>query len=109
MDNLAIRVLEPAASGLVLRRDYASGRSRDQVMTAALDTALGRLAAQFNGGAALTAADLDKCRRVHPRSQLCSLSGVIGPGSDTLPGTSCVTMPYQDRGSWLHRVGYEAK
>jgi len=34
---------------------------------------------------------------------------VIGPGSDTLPGTSCVTMPYQDRGSWLHRVGFEAK
>jgi len=55
----------------------------------------------------MTVADLDKCKRVHPRSQICSLTGVIGPGSDTLPGTACVTMPYQDRGSWVHRVGYE--
>jgi penicillin G amidase len=23
-----------------------------------------------------------------------------------VPGTTCVTMPYQDRGSWVHRVGY---
>jgi len=107
MDNLVIRVLDPSSSGLTLRRDYTGGRSRDQVMSAALATALVRLAAQFNGGAPLTPSDLDKCLRIHPRSQLCSLTGVIGPGSNTLPGTSCVTMPYQDRGSWLHRVGYE--
>ncbi|MDO9451986.1 MAG: hypothetical protein Q7J29_03910 [Stagnimonas sp.] len=25
--------------------------------------------------------------------------------ADTLPGTDCVTMPYQDRVSWVHRVG----
>ncbi|HVT36899.1 MAG TPA: hypothetical protein VHE37_15010, partial [Nevskiaceae bacterium] len=56
---------------------------------------------------ALAATDLPKCTRVHPRSQICSLTGVIGPGSSTLTGTSCVTMPYQDRGSWVHRVGYE--
>jgi hypothetical protein len=55
----------------------------------------------------MTPADLVKATRIHPRSRLCSLSGVIGPGADTLPGTSCVTMPYQDRGSWVHRVGYE--
>jgi hypothetical protein len=24
-----------------------------------------------------------------------------------LPGQACVTMPYEDRGSWVHRVGYE--
>jgi penicillin G amidase len=107
MDNLVLRVLNPASSSLPLRRDYSGGRDREAVMKAALDTALGRLADAYNGGAALTPADLDKCRRVHPRSQLCSLTGVIGPGSDTLPGTSCVTMPYQDRGSWVHRVGYE--
>jgi len=107
MDNVVLRVLDPSSSGLVNRRDWAQGQSRDALMRAALDTALGRLATQYNGGAALTVADLAKCRRVHPRSQLCSLSGVIGPGADTLPGTSCVTMPYQDRGSWVHRVGYE--
>jgi hypothetical protein len=47
--------------------------------------------------------------RIHPRSKICSLTGVVGPGSDTVPGTSCVTMPYQDRGSWVHRVGYEKR
>ncbi len=107
MDNLVLRVLDPSSSGLALNRDYSDGRDRDTVMQAALDTALQRLAAQYNGGAALTPADLAKAQRVHPRSQICSLSGVIGPGSDTLPGQSCVTMPYEDRGSWVHRVGYE--
>lgn len=107
MDNLVLRVLNPDSSGLTLRRDYSSGRDRNAVMTAALEVALQRLAQQYNGGSALTVADLDKCRRVHPRSQLCSLSGAVGPGSSTIPGTRCVTMPYQDRGSWLHRVGYE--
>jgi hypothetical protein len=69
----------------------------------------------------MTSADLAKATRVHPRSNLCSLTGVIGPGSDTLPpleppsltfppsapSGQCITMPYQDRGSWIHRVGYE--
>ena len=107
MDNLVLRVLQPASSGLGLRRDYTGGRSRDAVMLAALIRAMNTLAARHNGGAPLTVADLAKCTRIHPRSELCSLSGVIGPGSSTLPGTSCVTMPYEDRGSWVHRAGYE--
>ena len=109
MDNATVRVLDPTHSGIVNRRDWAQGRSRDAVMLTALRTALGRVATAYNGGAALTVADLAKARRVHPRSQICSLSGVIGPGSDTVPtpGSGCVTMPYQDRGSWIHRVGYE--
>ncbi|MGH8452911.1 MAG: penicillin acylase family protein, partial [Nevskiales bacterium] len=107
MDNLVLRVLNPASSGLVLRRDYTGGRSRDAVMLAALDTTMARLADAYNGGTPLTPADLPKCMRVHPRSLLCSLTGVIGPGSGTLPNTSCVTMPYQDRGSWVHRTGFE--
>lgn len=121
MDNVAVRVLNPAASGLVNKRDWAQGRTRDVVMLAALNTALTRLATTYNGGTAMTVADLAKATRVHPRSRICSLTGVIGPGSDTLPPAelpplslpptapegSCVTMPYQDRGSWVHRVGYE--
>lgn len=107
MDNLILRILDPMTSGLSVRHDWAGGRSRDAVMLAALRTALGRLASKYNAGSAMTIADLDKARRVHPRSQICSLTGVIGPGSDTLPGTACVTMPYQDRGSWIHRIGYE--
>ena len=107
MDNVVVRVLDPASSGITNRRDWAGGRTRDAVLLAALNTALTRLASTYNGGTAMTVADLAKATRVHPRSRICSLTGVIGPGSDTLPGTSCVTMPYQDRGSWVHRVGYE--
>lgn len=107
MDNLVLRILNPASSGLTVLHDFTGGRTRDVIMRAALDRALQSLATQFNGGSALSSADLVKCKRIHPRSQLCSLTGVIGPGSDTVPGTSCVTMPYQDRGSWVHRVGYE--
>lgn len=107
MDNLILRILQPGHSGLSLRRDYTGGRDRDAVILAALNRAMTSLAQQYNGGAPLTVADLAKCQRIHPRSQLCSLSGVIGPGSDTVPGTSCVTMPYEDRGSWVHRVGFE--
>lgn len=105
MDNLVLRALRPASSGLALRRDYAGGRDRDAVMKAALATALQRLADRHNGGAPLQVADLDAVRRVHPKSSICSLTGVIGPGSATTG--ECVTMPYQDRGSWVHRVGYE--
>lgn len=107
MDNVVLRILSPSTSAIVNRRDWAAGRSRDAIMLAALKTTLSRLAATYNNGNALAPGDLAKCTRVHPRSQICSLSGVIGPGSDTVPGASCVTMPYQDRGSWVHRVGYE--
>ncbi len=121
MDNVTVRVLDPGSSGIRNRHDWAGGKSRDAVMLLALNTALGRLATAYNGGTAMTPADLAKATRVHPRSRICSLTGVIGPGSDTLPPLappplsfppsapqgSCVTMPYQDRGSWVHRVGYE--
>ena len=107
MDNVTVRVLAPQTSAIVNRRDWAGGRTRDAVMLAALRTAMTRLAATYNGGNPVTAADFGKLTRVHPRSRLCSLSGVVGPGSDTVPGSSCVTMPYQDRGSWVHRVGFE--
>ena len=107
MDNVVVRILAPNTSALVNRRDWTGGRSRDAIMLAALKTTLARLAASYNSGNALTATDLGKCTRIHPRSKICSLSGVVGPGSSTVPGSSCVTMPYQDRGSWVHRVGYE--
>ncbi len=107
MDNLVLRILKPESSGLALRRDYSGNRERDAVMLAALNRAMAALGTQYNGGTPLAVADLAKCTRIHPRSKICSLSGVIGPGSDTIPGTSCVTMPYEDRGSWVHRVGYE--
>lgn len=115
MDNLVLRVLRPQSSGLTVRRDYTGGRTPAAVVQAALDQALARLAQQAGRTAPLAAADLAGLSRLHPRSRICSLSGVIGPGADVLSGTApdglpltaCVTMPYEDRGSWVHRVGYE--
>jgi len=106
MDNLAVRTLRPEASALRNQFDWRNGRSVEAILHAALDTALARLATQFNSGTALTPQTLDRCRRVHPRSLICSLTGVIGPGSTT-PSGECVSMAYQDRGSWVHRVGWE--
>lgn len=111
MDNLVLRVLRPESSGLTLHRDYLDGRSRDEIVLAALGRAL-----QSFGLIDVTGPDdLQRMTRVHPRSQICSLSGVIGPGANVLEGTapsglpltSCVTMPYEDRGSWVHRAGFE--
>lgn len=108
MDNLVLRVLRPESSGLALRRDYTAGRSRNEILMAALDRGIA-LAAEAAGldSSSAQPEQLQDYRRVHPRSKICSLSGVIGPGSNTIPGTSCVTMPYEDRGSWVHRAGWE--
>lgn len=107
MDNLITRIFHPGSSSLSPQVDYLAGRAPDEVLRAGLRTALSRLAQQFGAADPPAVGDLDGFRRPHPRSQICSLSGVIGPGADTLPGTECVTMPYLDRGSWIHLVGYE--
>lgn len=107
MDNVALRILQPARSSIATRGPWAAGRSRDQLITESLALTVSRLSQTCANGGELTPALVAQCRRVHPRSQLCSLSGVIGPGSSTVPGTACVTMPYQDRGSWVQRVGFE--
>ena len=98
LDNLALRILEPSSSGLNVNHDWLDGRGKDEVMLAALDEALLRLRAEFGGGEPLTVADLDNFRRVHPRSTVNSLTGVVGPST---------TMPYLDRGSWIHLIGFE--
>ena len=91
-DNLVLRVLDPTHSGLEPTRDYTGGRSANQVLKAALREALADLEQEYGSG------DLADYRRPHPRSDVCSLTGgVIGP---------CLTMPYQDRGSWIHVVDF---
>lgn len=107
MDNVALRILAPERSSIPTRSPWANGRSAEQIISESLQLAINRLSDMCASGGELTPTLLMQCRRVHPRSQLCSLSGVIGPGSSTVPGTECVTMPYQDRGSWVQRVGYE--
>jgi len=106
MDNLIVRILDPSSSSLPVRHDWTRGRNATQVLRQALQAALSDLAQQFGTADPPSAADLEQFRRVHPRSLICSLTGVVGPGSDT-PSGECVSMPYQDRGSWVHLVGFE--
>ncbi len=94
-DNLALRILEPASSTLSVRHDYLGKRSRQDVLHEALVLALQRLQQDFG------TKQMSSWRRPHPRSEVCSLTGgIVGP---------CIDMPYQDRGSWIHHVGYPAQ
>jgi penicillin amidase len=91
-DNLVLRVLSPSRSALTPSRDYLGGRSRDQVLLAALDRSVAALTDEYG-------ADPATWRARHPRRPIDSLTGVIGPS---------LTMPYQDRGSWVHIVAFQA-
>jgi penicillin G amidase len=106
MDNLILRVFDPASSALAVRHDWLRGRAAGAVLHSALREALSTLAEQFGTADPPSAADVQRFRRAHPQRSICSLTGVIGPGSDT-PSGSCVMMPFQDRGSWVHHVAYE--
>jgi acyl-homoserine lactone acylase PvdQ len=91
-DNLVLRALSPSRSSLTTSRDYLGGRSRDAVLLTALDASLAALTAEYG-------ADPATWRAQHPRRSIESLTGVIGPS---------LTMPYQDRGSWVHVVSFAA-
>jgi penicillin amidase len=92
-DNLVLRILRPSESSLVPSRDYLRGRSVDTVVLAALDRSIAALTTAHG-------ADPAGWRDLHPRSTVDSLTGVIGPSR---------TMPYQDRGSWVHVVAFNAR
>lgn len=89
-DNLVLRALVPQRSGLPTSRDYLAGRSAEQVMLAALDRSVAALIARYG-------ADPARWRARHERRPVNSLTGVIGPS---------LTMPYQDRGTWLQIVSF---
>ena len=89
-DLLALRALAPSTSSLSTSRDYLGGEAPDAVLLRALGTAVDGLVAQYG-------ADPASWRQQHPRRPVRSLTGVIGPS---------LTMPYQDRGSWVHVVAF---
>jgi penicillin amidase len=91
IDNLALRVLAPSTSSLTPSRDYAGGRSADDVLLSAVADAAAQLVADHGE-------DPAGWRDQHPRRDVESLSGVIGPS---------LTMPYQDRGTWVHVVAFD--
>jgi penicillin amidase len=91
-DNLVLRNLQPSASSLRPSRDYLHGRSTRTVVLAALNRSIAALTKQYG-------ADMAAWRDPHPRSTIDALTGVIGPSR---------TMPYEDRGSWVHVVAFDA-
>lgn len=90
-DALVIRLLDPASSTLAVRSDLLAGRTRAEVVRTALARAVAVLTERYG-------ADPAGWRMRHPRSPVESLTGVVGPS---------LTMPYQDRGTWIHRVAFE--
>ena len=89
-DNLVLRVLAPSRSALTPSRDYLGGRTAADAQLAALDAAIASLTAEFGS-------DSVSWRALHERRPIESLTGVIGPS---------LTMPYMDRGSWVHAVAF---
>ena len=89
-DNLVLRVLNPSRSALRPSRDYLAGKAPADAMLAALDRSIAALTDQFG-------ADPATWRAPHERRPIESLTGVIGPS---------LTMPYMDRGSWVHVVAF---
>jgi len=92
IDNLALRVLDPATSALRPSRDYLDGQTPTSVLAQALEAAVVALVATYGTD------DVASWRRPHPTSSVCSLTGgAIGP---------CLTMPFEDRGSYIHHVAF---
>jgi penicillin G amidase len=92
-DSLTARAIDAEAPGRPLSRDYLGGRTPRQVVLAAVAAAGEQLTSEFG-------AEPESWRRMHPRTEVCSLTGgVIGP---------CTDMPYQDRGTWVHLVSFRS-
>ena len=89
-DNLVLRVLDPSASALRPSQDYLRGRSAADAQLEALDRAVAAVVATYGE-------DPAAWRAPHERRPVEGLTGVIGPS---------LTMPYMDRGSWVHVVAF---
>ena len=99
MDNLIVRILDPTRSGLGTRVDYLGDRSTDDLILEALELALATLGDEFGTGYPTNIGQLVFYQRQHPRSSINNLTGLVGPST---------TMPYLDRGSWIHIWAAEA-
>lgn len=78
-------------SDIPLNFDFTNGGGSESVFETAMELANSNLKADFGDGGP------DTYMRETHKQDACSLTGAMGP---------CMTMPYQDRGSWIHIVGY---
>jgi penicillin amidase len=91
-DNLVLRVLRPSESSLRPSRDYPHGATASALVLTALGRTITSLTADYG-------TDPAAWRDRHPRSTVNSLTGVVGPSR---------TMPYEDRGSWIQVIDFDA-
>ncbi len=90
--NLILRILDPSSSSLVASRDYFDGRTASVVVREVLNVALDELESEQSSS------DMAAWRSEYLRMDpVCSPTGIIGP---------CVDMPFIERGTWIHMVGY---
>jgi penicillin G amidase len=90
LDNLALRVVRPGWAGLPSPTAVVGKRRPTAVLRRALDAAIAAMTKQYG-------ANPSTWRRHHAISHLDSLTGIVGPS---------VTMPFEDRGSWVQEVAF---
>lgn len=91
--KLLVRIFKPEDSSINLNYDWLEGRTQEAFLKAAFDFAQAELEAEFGEAAAVT-----DFQRVHHRDDVCGLANPLaGP---------CITMPHQDRGSWIHIIEF---
>lgn len=91
--KLVAKILDPSKSTIPVEYDWKQGRSNAEFVKAAIGVALARMQETYGTN------DPNRFKRIHARADVCALaSPLAGP---------CITMPHQDRGSWLKLVGFE--
>ena len=92
--HVALRTLDPSTSSLGTAMDYARGRSRRQVLRDVVQATTDALVAEQGADAAAW-----RQAYTNPGDNVCSPTGMIRP---------CGTMPFIERGTWIHDVGWPA-
>lgn len=90
--HVALRTLDPSTSSLGTAMDYAGGRSSRQVLRDVLQATVDDLADEQGDDPATW-----RQPYLNPSDEVCSPTGVIGP---------CGIMPFLERGTWIHYVGW---
>lgn len=90
--HVALRTLDPSTSSLGTAMDYADGRSPHQVLRDVLQAVVDDLATEQGHDPATW-----RQPYLNPSDEVCSPTGVIGP---------CGIMPFLERGTWIHYVGW---
>jgi penicillin amidase len=92
--KLAAKLLDPSKSTITADYAWLRGRSSDEFVADSITSALDALVTVYGSNP-------QNFRRMHARSSVTALAAPLA-GPD-------ITMPHQDRGSWIHMVGYPPK